>query len=117
MTKSIKICIVVIAVIFVGAVTVSFLLFRKSDSSYISIVQDNEIIYKFDLSVTENQTIRIEDKNGGYNIVEISDGQIRISDADCPDRTCVNTGFLSGDIPIVCLPHKLIIRYSYENEN
>lgn len=115
MTKGIKICIAVITVIFVGAVTVSLLLFRKSDSSYISIVQDNEIIYKFDLSATENQTIRIEDKNGGYNIVEISDGRIRISDADCPDRTCVNTGFLSGDIPIVCLPHKLVIRYSYEN--
>lgn len=117
MTKGIKICIAVIAVIFVGAVTASLLLLRKSDSSYISIVQDNEIIYKFDLSVAENQTIRIEDKNGGYNIVEISDGRIRISDADCPDRTCANTGFLSGDVPIVCLPHKLVIRYSYENEN
>lgn len=117
MTKSIKICITVIAVIFVGALIASILLFKKSDSSYVSIVQDNEIVYKFDLSVAENQMIKIEDKDGGYNIVEISDGKIRISDADCPDRTCVNTGFLSGDIPIVCLPHKLVVRYSYENEN
>lgn len=113
MTKSVKICTVVIAVIFVGAVVATILLFCKSDSSYISIVQDNEVIYKFNLKTAKNQTMKIEDKNGGYNIIEISDGRIRISDADCPDRICVNTEF----IPIVCLPHKLVIRYSYENEN
>ncbi|MDE5569453.1 MAG: NusG domain II-containing protein [Ruminococcus sp.] len=124
MTKSVKICIAVIVVLFICAVTASFILltgsfmlFKKSDSQYVLIVQNNEVIYKLNLKTAKNQTMKIEDKNGGYNIIEISDGRIRISDADCPDKTCVNTGFLSGDVPIVCLPHKLVIKYSYENEN
>lgn len=91
------------------------MLFHNSDGNYIEIVQDNNVLYKIDLNAAENRTIRIEEKNGGYNIVEIADGQVRISEADCPDKTCVNTGFLSGDIPIVCLPHKLVIKYSDED--
>lgn len=115
MTKGVKICIVVTVIIFVTSLIVSLILYLKPESEYVTIVQDSEIIYKFDLASAENQEIRIESKDGGYNIVEIKDGQIRISDADCPDKTCVNTGFLSGSIPVVCLPHKLIIRYSNEN--
>ena len=91
MTKSVKICIAVIVIIFAVAIVFSLVILDKSGSKFVSIVQDSEVIYKFDLSTAENQSIRIEDKNGGYNIVEISDGKIRISDADCPDKICVNT--------------------------
>lgn len=115
MTKYVKICIAVIAVIFAASVIASLVLFCKPESEYAVIVQDNEIIYKFDLKSAENQEIRIDCRDGGYNIVEIADGQIRISDADCPDKTCVNMGFLSGNVPVVCLPHKLVIRYTHEN--
>lgn len=115
MTKGVKICIAVIAVIFLCAVIASVLLFQKSDSKYIEIVQDNEVLYHINLSAAENQTIRIEKDDGGYNIVEISDGRVKISEADCPDNTCVNRGFLSDNIPIVCLPHKLVIKYVDEN--
>lgn len=115
MTKGVKICIAVAVVLFILSLISTVFLLNKPDSNYIEIVQDNKILYRIDLSVTENQTIKIEDNSGGYNIVEITDGKVRISEADCPDHTCVNTGFLSGDIPIVCLPHKLVIKYSNEN--
>ena len=37
-------------------------------------------------------------------------GGIRVSFADCPDQICVDQGWLSGGrIPIVCLPHRLVI--------
>ncbi|MCM1133789.1 MAG: NusG domain II-containing protein [Ruminococcus flavefaciens] len=114
MTKGVKICIAVIAVVFIIALIASLVLFQDSDSQYVSIVQDNQVLYNISLD-SDDRTIRIEDKDGGYNIVEISDGKIRISEADCPDKTCVNTGFLSGDMPIVCLPHKLVIKYTDEN--
>lgn len=115
MTKSVKICIIVIVFIFITALIFSLVLFQKKDSEYVSIVQDNKVLYRLNLNITENQTIRIEDGNRGYNIIEISNGKIRIIESDCPDKTCVNTGFLSGDMPIVCLPHKLVIKYSDEN--
>ena len=41
----------------------------------------------------------------------VEPGRIRVESADCPDKVCVNQGYISdGTVPIACLPHKLIIR-------
>ena len=48
------------------------------------------------------------------NTVEIKDHMIHVSDADCPDRICVDTGWIGGDrksVPIVCLPNQLVIEF------
>lgn len=112
MTKAVKLSIAIVLTIFVISAALAFFLHRPSDSNKVTVVRDNEVLYTFDLSRTENQTIRIEYPNGGYNIVEIKDGTICISDADCPDQTCVKTGILkSSGIPVVCLPHHLVIKY------
>ena len=67
----------------------------------------------------QTQTIRIESPYGGYNIVEIGEGNtIRISEADCPDKTCIKTGTLKSEgVPIVCLPHKLVIKFTDAPQN
>ena len=47
----------------------------------------------------------------GSNTVRVSQGQIAVVDADCPNRDCVKQGAISdGAIPIVCLPHHLVIQ-------
>ena len=47
---------------------------------------------------------------GFSNTVEVSDGRVRVRDADCPDRLCVRQGWLSRDgESAVCLPHKLTV--------
>ena len=53
----------------------------------------------------------IEMKNEyGYNIISIHDGQVSVTDADCPDKYCVKQGEISkNDESIICLPHKLVI--------
>ncbi len=61
------------------------------------------------LSLEENQSITIKTKNG-YNVIEIKDGRAFMSDADCPDKICLNSGEIS--LPgrsIVCLPHKVYV--------
>lgn len=46
----------------------------------------------------------------GWNTVRVEPGAIRVVDADCPGRDCVGQGAISdGVIPIVCLPHRLVI--------
>ena len=43
--------------------------------------------------------------------MEVRAGAIRVSEADCPDKICVGMGWLTdGAFPIVCLPHRLMIR-------
>ena len=46
----------------------------------------------------------------GHNTVHVEPGAISVTEADCPDHICVYMGKLTGDgIPIVCMPHRLMI--------
>lgn len=113
MTKSVKIIISAVAVLFIASLIWVFISMRGTDSTYVEVVQDNKVIYTFDLSKEKDRTIRVNSPHGGWNDIKIEKGTICICDADCPDHTCVKTGVLrSEQIPIVCLPHRLVIRYA-----
>lgn len=46
----------------------------------------------------------------GYNIIRVENGRIGVIDADCPDKTCVHTGFTDNSfLPVICIPHRLEI--------
>ncbi len=118
MTKGVKICLAAAVLIFVVALAAMLYLRIPSDSTWVTITQDGKVLYTIDLADEQTQKIRIDSPDGGYNIVEIGQGNtIRISEADCPDKTCVKTGVLSDSVPIVCLPHKLVIKFTDEPQN
>jgi hypothetical protein len=50
--------------------------------------------------------------NNGYTLlVEAGDGEIRVSEADCPTQDCVHTGFIHRvGQSIVCLPARIVIQ-------
>lgn len=118
MTKGVKILIIIVAALFIGSVIWVILSYRTSDSTYVEIVQNNKVLYTLDLSKEKDRTFRIESNDGGWNEIKIENGKISISDADCPDHTCVKTGVLRSEtMPIVCLPHKLVIRYAEKEQS
>ena len=118
MTKGIKILIIVVAALFIGSVIWVILRYRTSESTYVEIVQNNKVLYSFDLSKEKDRTFRIESNDGGWNEIKIENGKISIYDADCPDHTCVKTGVLRSEtMPIVCLPHKLVIRFAEKEQS
>lgn len=87
-------------------------MFQTSYSTQVNIVQDGKLLYTFDLTSAEDQTLEIEYK-GRINTVQIEKGRIRMLDADCPDQICVHMGWLdSSKMPIVCLPNHLVIEYA-----
>ena len=48
--------------------------------------------------------------DGGRNTIVVSEGRIRVEQADCPENLCVRQGWSrTADYPIVCLPHGLVI--------
>lgn len=114
------VCGVVLLLLAAAAVGTWFVL-RPSESRIVEIVQDGEVLYTIDLATAEDQTIVVEysgesGENADTNTIEISGGEIRVREADCPDQTCVQMGKLySESLPIVCLPHKLIIRFKGES--
>lgn len=118
MTKCVKVIIISVAALFFGALIYVLISLRTTDKTTVEIVQNNKVLYTFDLSKEDNRTFRIDFPDGGWNDVRIENGKICISDADCPDQTCVKTGCLrTENIPIVCLPHRLVIRFKDKESN
>ena len=53
----------------------------------------------------------------GYNIVTVRQGEICVSDADCPDHICMQYGWIKGTgAPIVCMPHRLVISFEEDTD-
>ena len=74
------------------------------------IYQDGVLIREIDLdSLSAPLTFTVEFQ-GRTNTITAQPGRIRVESADCPDQVCVDQGWISdGTVPIVCLPHKLVI--------
>ena len=97
-------------VLVCGAVT-AVLFLRRPSGSVANIYRDGKCIYSVDLSaVEEPYEVTFSDERGS-NTVRVERGRISVVDADCPDHVCEKTGWVSeSGIPIVCLPHRLVIR-------
>jgi len=97
--------------IFTTIGTLVYKQYIKSNHNFAVIKLDGKVIQTIDLNgVKAQKQWKIYDKAGNYNLIEVFPGKIRVKDADCPDKICVKTGWISQSGQIaVCLPHKLII--------
>ncbi len=90
------------------AAAVFFLISLFSDSgAYAVVYVDGEEYGRYPLSSDITFTVHTE---WGENTVTLRDGEASISDADCPDLTCVRTHTVSrAGERIICLPHRLLL--------
>ena len=84
-----------------------WLLSHKTDQVKIEIYSDNRLVRTIPLP-TADSTIRIPDQKVS---LEIRDNAVRFCKTDCPDQTCVKTGFIrnSGQSAI-CLPNRIVVK-------
>lgn len=108
------ICIAAAAILLILGIAGSFAVLNTQTSQNITadIYQHGELIRSINLSdVTESYTFDIEGPDGAYNTIEVRPGEIAVIDASCPDKVCVNMGFIRNSaLPITCLPNELVIR-------
>ncbi len=118
MIKNDKICIVMIICIFIIGIAGSVFVLRKSDGKKAIITRDGQELYRLDLTEYK-KPYEIEIKSEeGTNRVLIENGRIRMSYADCPDNTCVKMGWLNSEsMPIVCLPHHIVIKFTDDTDS
>lgn len=90
----------------------------SAEQHFATVTWDGKEIYSVDLStVTETSTFTVGDADS-YNIIQVSPEGIGVIEANCPDQVCVKQGIHShGPEPIVCLPHKLSIRFSAQGSD
>ncbi len=98
-------------ILLAAGIAGSLFMLRKPAGRQVEIVRDGEVLYSFNLEEAEDQTIEIE-YEGRKNTVEIQGRRIRMAEAECPDQTCVEMGWLDSAAPIVCLPNHLTIRFT-----
>ena len=98
----------------------------RSDGTHVVIRQNGKVVKETPLS--QNQEIRIgssgvidenssrQEKQPAENIIYISNREIYMKSANCPDKSCVSQGkiHLVGE-SIICLPHKISIEITDEN--
>jgi len=106
-----KVIIAVCVLIFLISGGLSVYMLTRPKGRVVEIISDGKVLCELDLDNEPDREIEVEYK-GRKNIVKIEDGDIYVSQAECPDHTCMKMGHLSQHgVPIVCLPNKLIIRY------
>lgn len=106
-------------ILFVAVLTVavlSALLFngtrKKGDT--VNVIVDGETLYQCSLNESTEKVIKTE---YGTNTVVVNGGRVFVKDADCPDGICENHRAISKDgETIVCLPHKLTVEISGEEQ-
>lgn len=92
------------ALLYVG----SRIIFSKPPLE-VEISVDGSVIQTLPLS--EDTELTVEGWNGGTNHIVIRDGKVRVTEASCPDKVCVNQGTIerTGEA-VICLPNRLIAR-------
>ena len=103
--------ILVSAVVVVALAVVVFqMIFLKKEGTYALVQVQQEQRYRLDL---QKETELVVEDETGFNKIKVKDGAIAVTEADCPDKVCVRTGYISktGEA-IACLPHELTVTIS-----
>lgn len=104
--------IIVFAIAAALLAAASLLLLRETGAAAAELWLDGEHIATLPLAVEDE--LLIETADGGWNRIVVSGGTIAVVEANCPDGVCVDRGAVQGGSPVVCLPHRLVIRFTGE---
>ncbi len=87
----------------------------NSQAKSVIITVDGKMIKSLPLRQGYAGEVRVDGSNG-YNIIEYKDGRVRMKDADCSDKICIQFGWISTPPQqIVCLPNRVVVKVISEN--
>jgi len=106
--------IIIIALIIISFMpeTIIFITTRnKYNSFYVEVYSEGKLYKKLSLKKDAKEVTFTIANELGTNIIEINKAQVKIIDADCPDKICVKAHAISkpGEA-LICLPHKLVVK-------
>ena len=109
---------IIAVLILVLIAVVSFVCIRffvEGEGKYVKVYVNEKLTKTFDL--TKDREYFIETKFG-YNLLIIKNERARILDADCPNKICVNKGYISKNgESIICLPHHVVVTVESSEDN
>ena len=98
----------VLSLLAASVLSAALLFLLREDGSRVEIYRNGALVET--LPLDQDAAYEYQGESGGGNTVVIQNGQVAVTQADCPDQVCVRHGPTdrTGD-PIVCLPHKLVV--------
>lgn len=104
------IIVVLICLSFIPELIFGVMMGNDYNGTYAEITLDKKPYKKILLSEHRGEEQINVKTEYGYNIIEIKDNSVAIIESDCPDKTCIKSGFITkpGQL-LVCLPHKLMV--------
>ena len=103
-----KTWIILLSTLLAVCLGLSLWLLWPRQAAYAQIWSDGKLIHTLNLDV--DRVVEVKN-DSGCNRIEVRDGKIAVTEADCPDHHCINRGFCSGGVQVVCLPNKLVIKF------
>lgn len=104
-----KFWIVLVSVVAVVSLGFSLWLFRPAEqAAAVKVISEGKLLYTLPLSADTQFPIV---STHGCNIITVKDGKVAVTEADCPDKHCVNRGFCDRGTQIVCLPNRLVLEF------
>lgn len=91
--------IIILSVLLLALASSALVLSPKSGKT-VTVKENNKTVYSG--SLYENKTVKL-----AGNTVEIKNGKVRVSSADCKNQICVNHKPISKKGGIICLPNKV----------
>lgn len=80
----------------------------SGEGAYVQVQVDGEETARYPLA--EDVSVEITGHGGFRNVLVISHGIADMTEADCPDKLCVEQAAISKNgQSIICLPHKLVV--------
>ena len=106
--------ILIVAVLCAAFVGLGYWILTRQEGACVVIRQGKGDAAKVvaELPLDEDAELLIDDGKGGTNRLVIQDGVAYVTEANCPDRICVESyrkGVSYDGETIVCLPHELIV--------
>lgn len=107
---------------------------NSKNDAYITIRSCGEVVWTGSLTDIQGEMILtvIPSSNGEkpkviegtdtscehYNVIRITSDGVSVTESDCKNRICIHQGVMtSGDLPIACLPNKLLITITSNEGN
>lgn len=93
------ICAALSLILFAGGTAVSFA----------EVYSDGKWIRTLDLSINGEYRIEYGEE---WNLLTVRDGKVAVTASSCASQDCVHHAPANSGAPIVCLPNRLVIRFS-----
>ena len=97
------------AVLAVCLISGILLLTLGSGATCVQVYSDGKLLHTLPLGVDTRITVQ---SKYGENVITVQQGKVAVTEADCPDGYCMHRGWCDGGAPVVCLPNRLVLRFS-----